>query len=314
MRADAVNSFQMLRVHDQAGELILVQLKTEQNAQAHIVDAAFHRAVHGFRVVIVVVLGACGMEMFVALLVVGLLEEDIGADPGLLELPVILHRRRRDIDIDSSDVAVLVMDAVDRFDTVQNVVDRVVHRIFAGFDRQPFVAHILQRDHFRADFFLRQFLARDGLVLEVVGTVQAAVDAVVRQIQRGEQHDTVPVIRLLDLPGDLEHFLNTLRILACEKHRSLAVGECGPMLRGRQIARPRLLQDRVDQFKIVLVGLRVGEGLLNLGIVDELVRDQGFGVVFVRCAHFYFLSSFMGRSSGNDSLHAVAHEAHASRS
>ncbi len=89
-----------------AGELVAVAFQAEQHAQAHVVDAALHGAVHGFGVVIVIMLGARGMELFVALLVVGLLEQDVGADARLPEHPVIFHRGCGDIHIHPADGAV----------------------------------------------------------------------------------------------------------------------------------------------------------------------------------------------------------------
>ena len=83
MRADSVNCLQMLRVHEKTGKFIAVHLQPEQYAQSHIVNAALHGSVHGFCVVIIIALRSCGMQFFVALLMVSLLEQDIGADAGV---------------------------------------------------------------------------------------------------------------------------------------------------------------------------------------------------------------------------------------
>ena len=58
--------------------------QTEENAEADVVNAAFHGAVHRFRVVAVVVLRAAWMQNFVAFLVIGLLEENVSADTSVL--------------------------------------------------------------------------------------------------------------------------------------------------------------------------------------------------------------------------------------
>ena len=79
-----MHGLQMFGVHQQPGELVAVQLQPVKHAQPHVVDAALHGAVHGLGVVGVVVFGAGGMELFVALLVVRLLKEDVGADASLL--------------------------------------------------------------------------------------------------------------------------------------------------------------------------------------------------------------------------------------
>ena len=84
MRAHAEHGFQMLRMHEKAGELVAVQLQPEQHAAAHIVDAALHGPVHGLGVVIVIMLRSRGMQFFIAFFVVSLLEKDVGADTGIL--------------------------------------------------------------------------------------------------------------------------------------------------------------------------------------------------------------------------------------
>ena len=108
MGADAVDGFQVLCVHEQTGELILVALQAKQNAQTYVINTAVHGTIHGLGVVGVVVLGAGGMQFQVALLVVGLLEQDMNAIPALLQLAVILHRGGGDVHVDAADVAILL--------------------------------------------------------------------------------------------------------------------------------------------------------------------------------------------------------------
>ena len=66
--AYAEGSLQVLRVHEKAGELIPVFIQTEEDADAHVIDPALHGPVHGCGVVVIVVLGACGVELKVAFL------------------------------------------------------------------------------------------------------------------------------------------------------------------------------------------------------------------------------------------------------
>ena len=133
------------------------------------------------------------MQLLVVLLVVRLLKEDVRADAGLFQPAVILHRRRGDIDVHAADRAVFVLDAVNGLDAFQHVLDRIVHRVLAGLQRETLMSHVLERDDFAADFLLRQLLAANVLVLRVIRAIDAAVDAVIRQIQRREQHDALPV-------------------------------------------------------------------------------------------------------------------------
>ena len=147
------------------------------------------------------------MELLIGILVISLLEQDVGADASLVEFAVVFHRGGGDVDVDTADGAILVFDRVDRMDGVEDILDRVVDRVFTGFDGQALMAHILQGDDFVADLFLRKLYARDGFVDPVIGAVDAAVYAVVGQIKRGEQHDAVAVELLFDVLGKLEDLL-----------------------------------------------------------------------------------------------------------
>ena len=75
-----------------------------------------------------------GMELEIALLVVGLLEEDVGADAGLLELAVVFDGGGGDVDVDPADGAVFVLDGVDGLNTFEDVLNRVVDRVLARLD------------------------------------------------------------------------------------------------------------------------------------------------------------------------------------
>ena len=102
VRSHAVNRLQMLGMHEQTGKLVAVELQAKEHAQADVINAALHGAVHRLGVVGVVVLGSRGMQRFIALFVVGLLEEDIGADAGVVELFVVLDGGGGDIDVDAA--------------------------------------------------------------------------------------------------------------------------------------------------------------------------------------------------------------------
>ena len=80
----SVYRFQMLRMHQKSGKLITVQFKAKQNSDAHIVNSSFHRAVHGLRMVAIIVFRPCRMELFIAFFMIGLLKKNICADTGIL--------------------------------------------------------------------------------------------------------------------------------------------------------------------------------------------------------------------------------------
>ena len=83
------------------------------------------------------------MQLQIAVAVVCFLEQNIGADPGLLEHPVFLHRGRGDVHIHAADRAVFVLDGIDCLDGFQNIFDGIVHGVLARFNRETLVAHIL---------------------------------------------------------------------------------------------------------------------------------------------------------------------------
>ena len=95
---------------------------------------------------------------------VGFLEQNVGADAGLFEQPVIVHCGGGDIDIYPADCAVFMFDTVNGVDAVQIVFHGVVDRILACFQRQPLVPHILKGDDLFADFLLGQLFAGDMFI------------------------------------------------------------------------------------------------------------------------------------------------------
>ncbi len=223
VRAYSEGGFHVLRVHHQAHEVVAVTVESEEHADSHIIDSSGTRAVHRFRMPSIIALGAEGMQRLVLLFVVSLLKQDVGADPRLLEFAVVLHRGRGDIYVHAADVAVLMVNAVDRLDGLEHIFDRAFNRMLAGFQGEALVAHVLQGDHLFADFFLREFLAGYALVLRVIRAVHAAVDAVVGQIERGEHHDAVAVEAPLDVLGQFKDLVHEIRFVAVKQDGGLAV-------------------------------------------------------------------------------------------
>ena len=74
-------------------------------------------------------------------------------------------------------------------------------------------------------FFLSKFLARDGLVLQVVRTVNASVYAVIGEVQRGEEDDSVAVELLFDFCCQIVDTLLYFRVVAIHQDCSLPVGQ-----------------------------------------------------------------------------------------
>ncbi|MPM41931.1 hypothetical protein SDC9_88591 [bioreactor metagenome] len=262
MGTDSLVSLEVLGVHQQADEVVTVEVEPEEHTQSDIVDAAFHSTVHRLGVPGVIVLGTGRMKLFIGLPVIGFLKQNIGADAGGLESGVILDRGSGDVDVDSADGPVLVLDRIDGLDAVKHIFDRIHGRMFAGFQRQAFVAHILKRNGFALDFGRSQLFARDVLVAHVIGAVNTAVDAVVGEVERREHHDPVAVELFLDRPGQGEHRFGFAGKVALEQHRGFAVGQ--PLALGRPG------ENGIDQSGVVPVGAGVFQRGGDFGVVDEI--------------------------------------------
>ena len=121
MAADAEGLLQVADVlqHGQHFEAGIVQ--AEEDAHADIIDASLHGPVHGRKVVEVVGFRPLGVHPAERVVVVRLLEELVGADAGLLQLAVGVHRQGGDVDVDAADLAVAPLHAVYRLNGFQRV-------------------------------------------------------------------------------------------------------------------------------------------------------------------------------------------------
>ena len=119
------------------------------------------------------------MKLKIALFIVGFLEKNVCADARLLELTVILNRCGGNIDVYTADIAVLVMNRIDGFYTFEDILNGIVYRILARFDRKTLVSHILQGDYFTLNLFLSELFPCNMLVLHMIRTVNTAVHTVI---------------------------------------------------------------------------------------------------------------------------------------
>ena len=169
----------MFGMHQQTNEIVLVCIQTKQYSQTYIINAAFHCTIHRFGMISVVTFRPGRVQVFIVCLVIGLLKEDVCSDTGFLQFAVILYRCGGNVHVYPSDGSVFVMNTVNGLNGLQDVFNRVVLRIFSGFQSQTLMPHILQGNHFPGDFFLGKFLAVDGLVLAMIRTIYTTVYAVV---------------------------------------------------------------------------------------------------------------------------------------
>ena len=166
-----------------------------------------------------------------------------------------------------------MFDGIDRLDALQNVFDRVVDRIFAGFQRQALVAHVLQRDDLAADLLLRQLFARDMAVFLMIRAIGAAVYTVVGEVQRCEHHDAVAVELLLDLGSLRKNALQRVLVLAGKQDGRFPVRQSLEFV--------GLVDQAVDQFQVVFVFVRIAERIANFLIVDKFGCNGGLWIIHI---------------------------------
>ena len=133
------------------------------------------------------------------------------------------------------------------------------------------MTHILQRDNLAGNLFLRQLFAGDMAVFRVIRTVNTAIYAVIRQIQRRKHNNAVAVERQLDLLGQLIHLLDLFGNIAGQQHGGFAMRQAGTVYAGGSLLRTGLFQNAVDQLDVVLVLLGVFQRFKDFLMVDKLL-------------------------------------------
>ena len=164
-----------------------------------------------------------------------------------------------------------MLDAVYGLNALQNILNGIVDGVFARLQRQPLVSHVLKRDNFAPDILLGQLFAGDVLVFVVIGTVGAAVDAVIGEVKRRKHHDAVAVKALLDLHGQFLDLLNQVRLFAFQQNRSLPMAEA--------LAIVGALDQTLNQRPVGLILLGIFQGVQNFLMVDEFFGPGGIDVV-----------------------------------
>ena len=173
----------------------------------------------------IIVLGACGMQVFILLLVIGFLEQDVSTNAGFLELAIIFHGGCGNVDIHPANRTVLVFDRIDGLNALQHILNGTVYRVFTGFQRQTLMAHILQSNNFLPDFFLCQLAAGDMLIFVMIWTVQTSIDAVVGQIQRSKNYNSVAIKSILNFCRTVKNPLNNIWVFTQQQQNSFPVAQ-----------------------------------------------------------------------------------------
>ena len=156
-------------------------------------------------------------------------------------------------------------------DAVDDVFQRVVARVLAGFDREALVADADQRADLLLDLLLGELPTGNRAVLGVVGAVGAPVDAVVGQIQGREKHDSVAVETMLDRRGE--------RIDLLFQSGFVAVHQDGGFPVGQSLALGGLFQDFKHTLVIATFSGGFLEGIEHFLVVDEFLGVGGLGII-----------------------------------
>ena len=223
MRAYSKPGFQMLCVHQDSHKVITVGFQSKKHSAANIVYSGFHSPVHGLCVICIITFRSCGVKSLIAFFIISFLEKNIGSDSRFFQLPVIFYCRCCNVYIHTADGSVFVFDAVNGFDTFQNVFNGIVFGILSCLQSKTLMSHVLKGDYLLADLLLSQFFTADVFVLCMIRTVNTAVDTIIRKVKRRKHNNSVSIKFLFDLFCHMKHFIHQHRIITFQKKRCFSV-------------------------------------------------------------------------------------------
>jgi len=196
-------------------------VETEKGADPDVVAAGLHRPAQGVEAPEVVPLpGAGRVDLGVGGVVVGLLEDLVGADPRFLDLAEPGMVERRGVDVHPPDLPVPLLDAVHVADGLGDE-GGVVARMLAENEDEPLVPLRLEGADLPRDLLRLERPADRVGVAPAEPAVEAVVGALVPDVERGEEHDPVPVDGLLQRAGGGEDLLLELGRIGAEQHGRL---------------------------------------------------------------------------------------------
>ena len=130
------------------------------------------------------------------------------------------------------------------------------------FKSEPLMSHVLQSNHFPANFLLRQFLACNRLVFSMIRTIYATIYAIVRQIKRCEHDDTVAIKLLFDFFGKMKDTFYQVRLVTFQQNSRFPVRQ--------SLAQSRFFNQLFNQDTVILIVLRIFQRIQNLLMMDKL--------------------------------------------
>ncbi len=212
VRAHAEGALELAHVLHEREDLEAPVVQAEEDADADVVDAGLHGAVHPGHAPVVIPLLAADVHCSVRGAMVRLLEELEGADATALERLEVRHREGSHVDIDAADLAVAALDLVDRGDRIEHVAEALLGVRLSGDQQDALVALVDEQLGLVADLRLRERPALELLVAHAEGAVQAVVVAHVADIERREQDEARAVDRVLDVARRSEQLAEQLGV------------------------------------------------------------------------------------------------------
>ena len=210
----------MNRVVEQRHRLEAPVKQPHQRANSHIVDSRFLRTIKPMQPPEILALRPRRMLLGIGLLMVGFLKNLVGSNARRLHQLEPFVVERRGIDVHAADLAVAMLLGIDHLHGVVNKL-RVVLRMLAIDHNQPLMPPVHQRLNLLFQLRHRKRLARYRFVRATEPAILAVVDALVADIKRCKQHNTVAINLFLQRPRPLENLLRHLRRIGIDQRGHL---------------------------------------------------------------------------------------------
>ena len=158
------------------------------------------------------------MHPAIGFVMVGLLENLVGADARRLDRGVAGMVQGSGVDVDAADFALAGRGGVNLPHALGHELGRVA-RMLAEDQNQPLVPLVLQGQHLPPEFVCVQRAANLPAVRAAERAIKAVVRAIVAHVQRRKQHDPIAVNLALQPPGGVEHLLHQARLVGRQQQR-----------------------------------------------------------------------------------------------
>ena len=185
--------------------------KPQQQAEAHVAHTGAQGHFRGVEALFVMALGPGHMGGLVIIGMVGILIDQDVAHIGIQQHAVLVGAQGPHVDVDAADLAVAVEHGVQDADGFGQVLHIGIGQL-AGDQHDALVTLTDQLAGGLAHLGRGHVLALDERIALAVGAVKAFTAAMVGDVQRSGQHDTVTIDLLFDRIRRFHHQGNVFRI------------------------------------------------------------------------------------------------------